>query len=1143
MKLGHFVLVLVALINANLATAQIDRAKGLEAVDSAYQHHRAEAEKRITQFLQRSGSGRVLTQETGARIFLVDVSPSGIPIYIKSDNAEVATSLNVDELRSTGSLGLNLEGAGIQVGIWDEGRVRNNHVEFGGRVTQIDNPSSSFNFHATHVMGTMIAAGVNANAKGMAPKATAIAFDFNGDVSEMSGQAKPDQTSIILSNHSYGTLSGWDNGTGNWVWHGDPSISNTIDWKFGFYNSTSRFYDDIAFNAPYYLIVKSAGNDNNDVGDGSRPPDCNPFDCIPTNGVAKNILTVGAVKKLAGPYTGPSDVEITSFSSFGPSDDGRIKPDIVAPGQAVFSTSETTTTSYAAASGTSMSSPATTGTLALLQELYKNLNGGNLMKAATLKALAIHTAREVGTSPGPDFKFGWGLLDAKAAAETIINKDDQNIFIQELTLASGGSFEMNLTPKENEKITATLVWTDPAGPVLAPSLNPTTKTLVNNLNLSLIDDGGTTQFPWKLNGANPSAAATKGINTVDNVEKLEFDLPEPRDYKLRVDHSGTLVNGSQDFSLILTYSSLVDPRTKYYWIGNTGNWNDGTKWSLSSGGVPANAVPGSEDNVIFDENSFSADNQTLSLAQDQQCYSIRWFANENILWSLNSHNLEVGAGINLLTDNITTTSAGSMTLLGLGEGENTVSLGDNDLSDLTIEFDGSASWVLTGDVSLSGINMHEGLLKINGANISINNIDFAGVASKSMSVENTTITGSGTVLIDWSGVELEVVNSSLLCPAASTFSIDFGSNTFAGTIELAGGQLNATGSGEMAQVAGAGTLVAQSDLTWGDISLEAGSILTIQEGSQQTVKGTFDLAGTIGSNVVVQSSGAGLAIINFELNQKICLDHLTIDNVEVTGESTISAGLNSTLTNSPGWVEDDCSNILFADFEVSFNCENASVYFTDKSSGPISSRTWNFGDDASQTNESKEINPIHFFEGPGQFAVTLTISDGTSSDSYLRTISLLPSVLIENRIELNNGKLISFQPAEAYQWVLDGKVLEGADTRSIDFINGFGEYAVLTFDEVCNRRSEPFLVTGFGEDSQTGGLYVYPNPAVDHLNVLSGSALDNIKITDQIGRELFPLWNKTDDGAEIDISEFPRGIYILHVQSESQIFYRRVVFR
>lgn len=100
---------------------------------------------------------------------LVDVSASGMPIYIQSDNAQVATSLRVDGLRSGGGLGLNLEGSGIEVGIWDEGKVRDDHVEYAGRVVQMDG-ATEYNFHASHVLGTMIATGINANAKGMARK-------------------------------------------------------------------------------------------------------------------------------------------------------------------------------------------------------------------------------------------------------------------------------------------------------------------------------------------------------------------------------------------------------------------------------------------------------------------------------------------------------------------------------------------------------------------------------------------------------------------------------------------------------------------------------------------------------------------------------------------------------------------------------------------------------------------------------------------------------------------------------------------------------------------------------------------------------------------------------------------------------------
>ncbi len=111
------------------------------------------------------------------------------------------------------------------------------------------------------------------------------------------------------------------------MWRGDVSISTTTDYRFGFYDSRAAQYDAIAYNAPYYTIVKAAGNDRGESGGGPQGPDggVNGFDCIPTESVAKNIITVGAVQNVAN-YTQPSDVLMTSFSSWGPTDDGRIKP-------------------------------------------------------------------------------------------------------------------------------------------------------------------------------------------------------------------------------------------------------------------------------------------------------------------------------------------------------------------------------------------------------------------------------------------------------------------------------------------------------------------------------------------------------------------------------------------------------------------------------------------------------------------------------------------------------------------------------------------------------------------------------------------------------------------------------------------------
>lgn len=1136
-----FIVFIVSFVGLQGVNAQ-EHKLNLLKIDSAYRVYKTGADQRMEKFLKGKSAGRVVNYIGNNKIFLVDVSDSGVPIYIQSDNAGVATSLGVNELRNGGSLGLNLEGAGIQVGIWDEGKVRIDHVEYAGRVTQVDAPSE-FNFHASHVLGTMIATGINPTAKGMAPKATAIAFDFINDVSEMTTQAAPDQSSIILSNHSYGTLSGWSNKSGDWQWFGDASISTTRDWKFGFYNSTSGFYDDIAFNAPYYLIVKSAGNDNSDVGDGSKPPDCDPFDCIPTNGVAKNILTVGAVKKLVGPYTNASDVEITNFSSFGPTDDGRIKPDIVAPGQAVFSTSSNSSGAYEILSGTSMSSPAATGTLVLLQELHKNLNAGELMKSATLKALAIHTAREAGPSAGPDYMFGWGLLDAENAAKTLIDKDDQNILIKELSLNNGEVFELTLEPKENTKITATLVWTDPAGQVLTPSLNPTTRMLKNDLDVTLVDDGGTTQYPWKLDPTNPAVGATKADNVLDNVEKLEFDNPEPRNYKLRVSHKGTLVNGKQDFSLIITYSSVVDPRISYYWIGNSGNWDDGTKWSLQSGGLPANVVPSAEDKVVFDENSFLLDGETVTLTQDQQCYSVRWFANEMVNLNFDNHQLAIGEGLNLLSENVLSSSPGNMLFVGEATTNAKINLNDNILDNLALTFSGAESrWSLSGNFSVDKIELVEGHLLLNENQVKMNELISSGLQSKTLTLEKTTISGVSSLSLDFSGVLLESQNAKITVPALEAYSFDLGSNIFNGTIELTGGEISVNGNGVIDRVEGFGNLISNGNHAWSNFDLSEGSSVTLKEATTQLLTNSFNLQASSLNPISLSSSGTGLATLEFEDHIMICLDHLDIENVSVTGEAIVNAGSNSTIVNAPNWLQDTCENILFPDFDFEFNCVNAAVFFNDKSSGPIAGRSWNFGDMGSVQNTSGSINPIHLFEGPGPFQVSLTLSDGASTVSFTKSVDLNSSVLPENRVELSNGKLISFLPANKYQWVLDGELLNDTNLRSIGLSAGLGMYSVLTFDEDCNRQSSPFLVTGLRDEENRDLVQVYPNPANEKLYV-AGENIQRLRLINQLGQDMISEFISVRDAKSLDVSKLPEGIYILLIQSGNEIISRRVIIR
>ena len=512
----------------------------------------------------------------GDIIALQGIDELGLPIYfITYNNSIAAATTGTNKLYAGGTLGLNLSGSTIgngKVALWDGGAVLLTHVELINRVLTKDNASTT-STHSTHVAGTMMATGLYAAAKGMAFALPQLySFEFNNDVAEMSANA----ATLLISNHSYGAISGWDYNDdvtpARWEFWGSADANE--DYKFGYYNSSAKDWDLICYNAPYYLPVKSAGNNRNQNGPavgapyyrynasgvmadaGNRPAGIssnNGYDIIATTGTAKNILTVGAVNPLPFGPTGPASIQISSFSSWGPTDDGRIKPDLVGDGVSVTSTSDASNTAYTTLSGTSMSAPNVSGSLVLLQELYSQKNSGAYMRSATLKALAIGTATEAGNNPGPDYIYGWGLLNMEDAAKAILNKGSKSI-INENTIAQGTSQTISVVASGSGPLVATICWTDPeATPVSTlTSLNNGTLRLVNDLDLRATQ-GTTTYRPWVLDPANPSAAATTGDNFRDNVEQIYIANATPgKSYTFTVTHKGTLQRGPQAFSIVIT---------------------------------------------------------------------------------------------------------------------------------------------------------------------------------------------------------------------------------------------------------------------------------------------------------------------------------------------------------------------------------------------------------------------------------------------------------------------------------------------------------------------------------------------------------------------------------------------------------------
>ncbi len=542
----------------------------LQSLQTKYENNRQHTLKQLSTV---ESKGVSFSEEVKKGIIQFD--SNGMPIFTELLDEKGGKASQADILWNWSFNGTtyNLIGSNMTVYMWDGGNVRMGHQEFGGRVTNMQSGSQST--HSTAVAGVIGASGVVPEAKGMAPDISIIARDYIDFQTEI-----PVQTDAKVSNHSYGVPSGWsfrdnapagivDPGQG-WYFLSDYNVSDTEPNYNGNYLETTVYWDELAYAMPQHIIVKSSGNSK---GKGPAPGDdafywdgtnfvpitailpnincANGYDCLIEESAAKNIVVVGAIKQLTtsdGRYSSTSDVILTDFSSSGPRDDGGIKPDVVAVGQDVYSTAANSNTSYTASAGigwavgTSFSAPLVAGIMALWDELYF-IENDSYLPSDLGKALLCHTTFESGPHPGPDYHFGWGLINAERGAETIVY-DDISTYVEQENLVNGGTYSYNLFAAGTEPLKATISWLDPAATPIPNSVNDRTSRLINDLDLKIIKINDNSQtLAWKLDPDNPSEAATKGDNIVDNVEQVVVENPEAgAEYRILISHKGTLLD-------------------------------------------------------------------------------------------------------------------------------------------------------------------------------------------------------------------------------------------------------------------------------------------------------------------------------------------------------------------------------------------------------------------------------------------------------------------------------------------------------------------------------------------------------------------------------------------------------------------------
>nr|WP_299171299.1 S8 family serine peptidase [uncultured Allomuricauda sp.] len=542
---GVFSSLILFFLSSFVAFGQSDTNK--QNIKSAYNKHRLSTliselksehkikEIQINSVLKSKDWKQLEVSKDGTVVALKDVGTDGTPLFYTTLNDPSNQVSRAQTLYTNGLLNLGLDGNDMEVGVWDAGSVLISHQEFDSRASSVDN-SNEVSLHATRVAGNLISSGIKPNAKGVAYAAEVLSHDWTRDKIEAAEAAA---NGLLLSNHSYGIKS-----------------DRVPDWYFGSYIKVSQDWDKIMYSAPYYLMVSAAGNAqrsyDNDLPNYGQTAE--GFDLLLGFATSKNGLTIAGANTKIGNNGELKEAQVASYSSLGPIDDGRIKPDLAGDGSSIFSTSSNSNSSYDTSMGTSMATPGVTGSLLLLQQYHEELYDA-YMKAATLKGLALHTADDV-NAKGPDYKMGWGVMNAKTAAEVIQNKDYSSL-INEESLNEGATYEITVKANGLEQLMISISWTDPEGEFInRGDLNNMTPALINDLDLR-VTQNGQTYLPWKLNPAKANDAALIGDNNVDPYERVEIDNAYG-EYIITISHKGMLKLGAQDFSLIVSGAQLTN---------------------------------------------------------------------------------------------------------------------------------------------------------------------------------------------------------------------------------------------------------------------------------------------------------------------------------------------------------------------------------------------------------------------------------------------------------------------------------------------------------------------------------------------------------------------------------------------------------
>ncbi len=418
--------------------------------------------------------------------------------------------------------GKHYDGTGVNILTRDDGQI-GPHIDFENRATQSGGTAAS-GTHGDGVAGIMGGAGnLDPTIQGMAPGSHMYVVDYVANFSNDNTLQLHQQDNVMITNSSYS--DGCNDG----------------------YTTNARVVDLQTYQNPSLLHVFSAGNsNNNNCGYGAGTQWGNI-----TGGhkIGKNVIAT------ANLYP---DGSLVASSSRGPSEDGRLKPDISSNGQDQLSIS--TDNTYQSFGGTSGAAPGIAGVATQLYDAYRQFNNGNDPESSLIKAAMLNSAEDYG-NPGPDFIYGWGRVNAYRALDVIEN----NNYINDQIAAGGSNNHIITVPANVKQVKVMTYWAEPAASVNASLV------LTNDLDMTMTTPTSEVLLPWVLDNTPNTTAlnadATRGVDNINNVEQVTIDNPSAGAYTVNV-QAPVVSTGTASYYVITTF--IYDEIKVVYPLGGEG---------------------------------------------------------------------------------------------------------------------------------------------------------------------------------------------------------------------------------------------------------------------------------------------------------------------------------------------------------------------------------------------------------------------------------------------------------------------------------------------------------------------------------------------------------------------------------------------